>query len=112
MGNMDNKKDDIAKQDAEFRRIIYCSTENRFVIFTMNQMITKNQWFFKIADQLNESERDMIFADYVGVLKGLEQNNAFQVEEMAKDNILRMCELLIKYTGLQVSDVIKNVMKI
>jgi len=105
------KKEDIAKEDTEFRRIIYCCSGNRFITFTMNHLITKNQWFFKITDQLNESERDRIFADYVGILKGLEQNNALLVKEMAKDNILRMCKLLIKYTGLQVSDVIKIAMK-
>jgi len=102
------KKEDIAKEDTEFRRIIYCSSKNGFLIFTMNHLITMNQWFFNILDQLNETERDKIFSDYVGILKGLEQKNPFLVKETVKGNILRMCELLIKYTDIQLSEVIKD----
>lgn len=105
---LSDNKTDIVKEDAEFRRIIYCSSKNRFLIFNMNQLINKNHCFFKIADQLKKTEKNRLFADYVGILKGLEQNNAFLVKERVKDNILRICELLIKYTGIQPSEMIKD----
>ncbi|MBU1344714.1 MAG: GntR family transcriptional regulator [Proteobacteria bacterium] len=104
------KKQAVAKEDAEFRRIIYCSSKNRFVIFTMNQLITNNQCFFKILDQMNEIEKDRVFSDYVGILKGLEQKNAVLVKETVKGNILQMCELLIKYTDIQLTQFMKDAM--
>jgi GntR family transcriptional regulator, transcriptional repressor for pyruvate dehydrogenase complex len=98
------KKEDMAKEDIEFRRIIYCSSKNRFLIFTMNQLIINNQYFFQITDQFNEMEKDTVFADYVGILKGLKQRDALLVQNAVKGNILRMCELLVKYTDVQLSD--------
>ncbi len=103
-------KDELAKEDAEFRRIIYINTNNRFLIFTMNQLLNNNPYFFNMIDMLNETEKDNIFADYVSILTALKQKDAFLVKETIKGNILRMGELLIKYKNILLTEFIKETM--
>lgn len=101
----------IAGEDAEFRRIIYYSSKNRFLISTMNQLNDNNYLFFQIFDQLSKFEKDSIFADYVEVLNGLKKRDAFLVKETIKKNILRVCELLIKHADLKMPDIISDAIK-
>jgi GntR family transcriptional regulator, transcriptional repressor for pyruvate dehydrogenase complex len=105
------EKADITNVDTEFRRIIYCSSKNRFLIFTMNQLNTNNHLFFNTFDQLSEFERDSVFADYVDILNGLKKKDAFFVKETVEKNILRMCKLLIKYEDLKMPELISDAIK-
>lgn len=105
------EKEDISNVDTEFRSIIYCSSKNRFLISTMNQLNTNNHLFFKIFDQLSESEKDSVFADYVEILKGLKERDASHVKKTVKNNILRMCKLLIKYEDLKMPELITDAIK-
>ena len=101
----------IAGEDAEFRRIIYYSSKNRFLISTMNQLNANKHLFFQIFDQLSKLEKDSIFADYVEVLNGLKKRDAFLVKETIKKNILRVCKLLIKYADLKIPELIADAIK-
>jgi len=103
------KKEDIIKKDAEFRRIIYCSCQNSALIFAMNQLIIWNQFFFTVMDQFTQIEKDRFFADYVNILKGLEQKDALLVKEIVKGNLFLICELLLKYTDLQSNEFMREV---
>ena len=105
------EKDVLAKEEKEFRRILYYSSENRFLISTMNQLNTNDHLFFKIFDKLSEFEKDSVFADYVDILNGLKKEDAFFVKETVEKNILRMCELLIKYTDLKMPEIINDAIK-
>ncbi|MDY6791301.1 MAG: GntR family transcriptional regulator [Thermodesulfobacteriota bacterium] len=105
------EKENIADVDAEFRRIIFCSSKNRFLIFTMNQLNSNNHLFFNNFDQLSEFERDSIFADYVDILNGLKKEDAFFVKEKVEKNILRMCELLVKYEDIKMPELIADAIK-
>jgi len=105
------EKEDITNEEAEFWRIIYCSSGNRFLISTMNQLNTNNRLFFKIFDKLSEFEKDLVFADYVDILNGLKKEDAFFVKETVKKNILRMCGLLIKYDNLKMPELITDAIK-
>lgn len=106
------EKDVLAREDKEFRRILYYSSENRFLISTMNQLNTNNHLFFKIFDKLSEFEKDSVFADYVDILNGLKKEDAFFVKETVEKNILQMCKLLIKYTDLKMTELINDAIKI
>jgi len=105
------EKKDIINEDAEFRRIIYCSSGNRFLIFTMNQINSHNHLLFQIFDQLSEFEKDSVFADYVEILKGLKERDTSHVKKTVESNILRMCELLVRYTDLQMPEIINDAIK-
>ncbi len=105
------EKADIINADTEFRSIIYCSSKNRFLISTMNQLNTNNQLFLKIFNKLSEFEKDSIFADYVEILKGIKERDASYVKETVKNNILRMGELLIKYEDLKMPELINDAIK-
>jgi len=105
------EKEDIINVDTEFRSIIYCSSGNRFLISTMNQLNTNNHLFFRIFDKLSEVEKDSVFADYVEILKGLKERDASHVKKTVEKNILRMCELLIKYEDLKMPELITDAIK-
>jgi len=105
------EKEDITNADTEFRSIIYCSSGNRFLISTMNQLNTNNHLFFKTFNKLSEFEKDSVFADYVDILNGLKKEDAFFVKETVEKNILRMCELLIKYEDLKMPELITDAIK-
>ena len=77
----------------------------------MNQLNTNNHLFFKTFDKLSEFEKDSVFADYVDILNGLKRKDAFFVKETVEKNILRMCELLIKHTGLKMPEIINEAIK-
>jgi len=101
----------IAGEDAEFRRIIYYSSGNRFLVSTMNQLNANNYLFFQIFDQLSKFEKDSIFADYVEILNGLKKRDAFLAKETIKKNILRVCELLVKHADLKMPELIIDAIK-
>ena len=103
---------DIINEDAQFRRIIYCSSGNRFLISAMNQINNNNHLFFQIFDQLSEFEKDSVFADYVEILKCLKEGDTFNVKKTVESNILRMCEFLVSYTNLQMPKLIADAIKI
>ncbi|MBW1898031.1 MAG: hypothetical protein JRI61_03115, partial [Deltaproteobacteria bacterium] len=105
------QKEDITNADTEFRSIIYCSSGNRFLISTMNQLNTNNHLFFNTFNKLSELEKDSVFADYVDVLNGLKREDALFVKETVEKNILRMCELLIKYEDLKMPKLINDAIK-
>ncbi|MBT6341303.1 MAG: FadR family transcriptional regulator [Desulfobacula sp.] len=105
------EKEAVARKDEQFRRLIYCSSNNRFLIFTMSHLIKNNQYFFDIIDLLTDIEKDGIFADYVSLLNGLKQKNAFLVKKIAEENILRMSELLVKYQNIKLTEFIQETMK-
>ena len=105
------EKDVLAKEDKEFRRILYYSSKNRFLIFTMNQLNANNHLIFQIFDQLSEFDKDSVFADYVEILKGLKRRDAPYVKKAVENNILRMCEFLIKYMDLKMPELITDAIK-
>lgn len=103
--------ENIANIDTDFRRIIYCSSGNRFLVFTMNQLTINNHQIFRVFDQLSEFEKDSVFADYVEILNGLKKRDASHVKKTVESNILRMCELLVRYTDLQMPEIITDAIK-
>jgi GntR family transcriptional regulator, transcriptional repressor for pyruvate dehydrogenase complex len=105
------EKKDIINEDAQFRRIIYCSSGNRFLISAMNQINNNNHLFFKFFDQLSEFEKDSVFADYVEILKCLKDEDNCNVKKAVQSNILRMCEFLARYEGLQMPELINDAIK-
>ena len=103
--------ENIANIDTDFRRIIYCSSGNRFLVFTMNQLTINNYHIFRVFDQLSEFEKDSVFADYVEILKGLKERNASSVKKTVENNILRMCEFLFRYTDFKMPELITDAIK-
>ena len=103
--------ENIANIDTEFRRIIYCSSGNMFLVFTMNQLTINNYHIFRVFDQLSEFEKDSVFADYVEILKGLKERNASSVKKTVENNILRMCEFLFRYTDFKMPELITDAIK-
>jgi len=101
----------IANLDTDFRRIIYCSSGNRFLVFTMNQLAINNHKIFSVFDQLSEFEKDSVFADYVEILNGLKKRNASSVKKTVENNILRMCEFLSRYTDFKMPEMIADAIK-
>ena len=104
--------ENLTNLDTDFRRIIYCSSRNRFLIFTMNQLNMHNHKLFRVFDQLSEVEKDSVFADYVEILNGLKKRDAFHAKQTVENNILRMCEFLTEHTGLKMPKLITNAIKI
>ncbi len=104
--------ENLSDIDSDFRRIIYCSSRNRFLIFTMNQLSMHNLQIFRIFDQLSEFEKDSVFADYVEILNGLKKRDASYAKKTVENNILRMCEFLAKHTGLKMPELISEAIKI
>lgn len=103
--------ENITNIDTDFRRIIYCSSGNRFLIFTMNQLNINSHQLFRVFDQLSEFEKDSVFADYVEILNGLKKRDASNVKKTVENNILRMCELLTEHTGLKMPEIISDAIK-
>ena len=103
--------ENLTNLDTDFRRIIYCSSRNRFLIFTMNQLSMNNHELFRIFDQLSEFEKDSVFADYVEILNGLKKRDASYAKKTVENNILRMCEFLTKHTGLKMPELITDAIK-
>ncbi len=103
--------ENIANIDTDFRRIIYCSSGNRFLVFTMNQLTINNHHLFRVFDQLSEFEKDSVFADYVEILNGLKKRDASNVKKTVENNILRMCEFFFRYTDFKMPELITDAIK-
>jgi len=104
--------ENLTNLDTDFRRIIYCSSRNRFLIFTMNQLNMHSHQLFRVFEQLSEVEKDSVFADYVEILNGLKKRDASHAKLTVENNILRMCKYLTEHMGLKMPEMITNAIKI
>jgi len=58
----------VSEEDAEFRRIIAGGTGNGTLISLMDQFTASNAMIFEHLEQLEESRKDALFADYVEIM--------------------------------------------
>jgi GntR family transcriptional repressor for pyruvate dehydrogenase complex len=66
----------VSEADAEFRRIIADGTGNDALISLMNQFTASNTMVFEHLEQLEESRKDALFADYVEIMNAFKRRDA------------------------------------
>jgi DNA-binding FadR family transcriptional regulator len=66
----------VSEEDAEFRRIIAGGTGNGTLISLMDQFTASNAMIFENLEQLEESWKDSLFADYVEIMNGFKRRDS------------------------------------
>jgi GntR family transcriptional repressor for pyruvate dehydrogenase complex len=66
----------VSEEDAEFRRIIAGGTDNGILVSIMDQFTAANAIFFEHLEQLEESRKDALFADYVEIMNAFKRRDA------------------------------------
>lgn len=66
----------VSEEDADFRRIIAGGTGNGTLISLMDQFTASNAMIFEHLEQLEESRKDTLFADYVEIMNAFKHRDS------------------------------------
>lgn len=87
----------VSEEDAEFRRIVAGATGNDILVALMDPFTASNAMVFKHLEQLEESRKDLLFADYVEVINAFKHRDSDAAARALETNLrhqhdmIRMC---------------------
>lgn len=71
-----NQSQQVSEKDTEFRRIIAGGTGNGTLVTLMDQFTASNVMIFKFLEQIEETWKDSLFADYVEIMNALKRRDS------------------------------------
>ena len=101
---------EIISEDVEFHRIVAGATGNALMVATIDRLRATNQQVLQHFPVFEDREKDALFAEYVSILKALQNHDPAAAKAVIRHNILRCCTLVMKYTQIEMPKLLREAM--
>ena len=101
-----NQTENFINGDVEFREILVKSSGNRIMDAIVLQWRSAGLKALAVFSELNDSQKDILFADYVDILHALKNRDPQRTMSLLQTNILRFCIFSMQYTDVVMPEII------